>query len=141
MTTKANPLRRGASRAAVSDNIKKLMHEGYPQKQAVAIALKKSREGRARYTSNPSQPVHDDVDFAVDDAAGVERIFKTFPEACAFAVGLAVSGKEDVYLDILVWSEEGAAALSGDDGVERWDPEASVFERLQIKVDSLGRVE
>lgn len=35
-----NPLRRGSSRAVVSANIAKLRHEGYPQKQAVAIALK-----------------------------------------------------------------------------------------------------
>jgi hypothetical protein len=38
-----NPLRRGRSRAVVSGNIRELMHAGYPQKQAVAIALKKSR--------------------------------------------------------------------------------------------------
>jgi len=40
---KTNPLRKGKSRKVVSANIRKLRHEGYPQKQAVAIALKKSR--------------------------------------------------------------------------------------------------
>lgn len=34
------PLKKGSSRAVVSSNISKLRHEGYPQKQSVAIALK-----------------------------------------------------------------------------------------------------
>lgn len=38
------PLKEGESREAVSQNIKKLVEEGYPQKQAVAIALNKSRD-------------------------------------------------------------------------------------------------
>jgi hypothetical protein len=37
-----NPLRRGKSREIVSSNIRELMHSGRPQKQAVAIALKKA---------------------------------------------------------------------------------------------------
>ena len=40
------PLREGNSDQAVSDNIKKLMEEGYPRKQAVAIALSKKREAK-----------------------------------------------------------------------------------------------
>lgn len=40
------PLRRGKSNAVVSHNIRLLRHEGYPQKQSVAIALKKA--GRSR---------------------------------------------------------------------------------------------
>jgi len=48
------PLRRGSSNGVVSANIRKLRHEGYPQKQAVAIALKKA--GRSYNQENPIPP-------------------------------------------------------------------------------------
>jgi len=38
------PLRRGSSRATVIFNIKKLISEGYSQKQATAIALSNARK-------------------------------------------------------------------------------------------------
>lgn len=40
------PLKKGKSKKAVSSNVKKLMHEGYGQKQAVAISL--SAAGKSR---------------------------------------------------------------------------------------------
>jgi len=84
---------------------------------------------------------HQGVEYAVDDAAGKERTFKTFDDAAGFAVALAASGRA-VNLDILVYSEEGARQLGGDGAVEQYreDPDASVFERLEIKVNSVGRV-
>ncbi len=45
------PLKKGRSRKVISENIKKEMHEGKPQKQAVAIALdtaRRSTKGRGK---------------------------------------------------------------------------------------------
>jgi hypothetical protein len=40
------PLKRGSSKKTVSANISRLVHEGRPHKQAIAIALRKS--GKAK---------------------------------------------------------------------------------------------
>jgi len=55
---------------------------------------------------------------------------------------VAISGRPRVNLDVLVWNEEGAEWYGGDDAVERYreDPEASVFERFEIKVNPVGMV-
>lgn len=84
---------------------------------------------------------HPDVEYAVDDWQGKERIFKTFDEGAAFAMQIAISRGEAV-LDVLIWSEEGAEWYGGDDAVEQYneDPEASVFERFEIRVNAVGRV-
>ena len=41
---RSNPLIKGYSNTSISKNISQLMHEGYPQKQAVAIALSTARK-------------------------------------------------------------------------------------------------
>lgn len=42
------PLKKGSSNKTVSSNIRELRHSGYPQKQAVAIALSTARKGKKR---------------------------------------------------------------------------------------------
>jgi hypothetical protein len=84
---------------------------------------------------------HKDVEYAVEDGSGKERIFKTFDEAAAFALGMAVSrGEAD--LDVLIHSTWGAKFYGGEDAVAQYkeDPEASVFERFNITVNNAGRV-
>ena len=91
---------------------------------------------------NARARTHRDVEFAVDDASGNERIFKSYDEAAGFATGLSVSTGTRVHLDVLVSSRAGATWWGGDDAAETYDedPEASVFERLLIQASSQGRV-
>lgn len=42
------PLKRGKSKAAVSANIEELVEAGYPQKQAVAIAMNKAGKSKKK---------------------------------------------------------------------------------------------
>lgn len=42
------PLKKSSSKKAVGSNIRKMMREGYPQKQAVAAALSTQRRARRK---------------------------------------------------------------------------------------------
>ena len=85
---------------------------------------------------------HPQVEYAVEDGGGKECIFKTFDEAAGFAIAIALSGRENVNLDVLIFNKSGAKFYGGDDAVEQYneDPEASVFERFEISANAVGRV-
>lgn len=56
------PLKSGKSRKVVSGNIEELVNSGRPQKQAVAIALKKA--GKSKYMHSPDRFTPDAVNAA-----------------------------------------------------------------------------
>jgi len=84
---------------------------------------------------------HKDVNFEVTSPNRSSASYKTFAEAASQAL-MAAASSGSATLDIIVWSASGARWLGGDDAVERYreDPDASVFERYQIKVNAQGRI-
>lgn len=48
------PLKKGTSRKDISDNIRTEIHEGKPQKQAIAIALNTARKSGAKIPKKKS---------------------------------------------------------------------------------------
>lgn len=56
------PLKKGSSEETISENISQLMDEGYPQKQAIAIALRES--GQSKYDSEEEK---DEESFSCHD--------------------------------------------------------------------------
>ena len=48
------PLARGSSSKTISKNIRRLRADGYPQKQAVAVAMRKAGKSRRRGRRNPT---------------------------------------------------------------------------------------
>lgn len=49
------PLLKGSSQKVISANIRRLRHEGYPAKQAAAIAYDKAGRSRAKKRAKPKR--------------------------------------------------------------------------------------
>jgi hypothetical protein len=83
---------------------------------------------------------HPQVEFEVSMGERTKNV-KTFAEASELALHWALSGRQTV-IDILVFSESGARWLGGDDAVEQYreDPDASVFERIEVRAHTMGRI-
>jgi hypothetical protein len=93
-------------------------------------------------TERRGAPKHDDVQYAVSSKHDMsELVYDTFDEAAADAVEKAISLGES-YLDVLVYSVEGAWFLGDNAAVDQYneDREASVFERIELKANVVGRV-
>jgi hypothetical protein len=86
--------------------------------------------------------IHKDLEFHVDRPDGTTLITRRFDEAAALALVLAVSHGKAVNLDVIAWSRAAARAYAGDEGAESYDedPEASVFERVEVTANYVGRV-
>lgn len=84
---------------------------------------------------------HKDVEYHVEASGGKAQIFKKYSEAATFAFTIATS-RGEANLDVIIYSKAGARFYGGDDAVEQYeeDPEASVFERFELKVNNIGRV-
>lgn len=86
---------------------------------------------------------HKDVEFAVNDAKGNEKIFKNFEDACAWAVRISLAhGGEKLSVDVLIHSISGARWWGGDYAASEYkaDPDASVSDRVVISAEGTGRV-
>lgn len=84
---------------------------------------------------------HKDVEYHVEASGSRVQVFKLYSEAATFAFTVA-SSRGYANLDVVIWSKAGARFYGGDDAVEQYeeDPEVSVFDRFEIKVNNVGRV-
>ena len=82
------------------------------------------------------------LEFHVDRPDGTTAIETKFDKAAGLAISISCSNGEPVNIDVVAWSRSAARAWSGDDGVESYDddPEASVFDRIVVRAESIGRI-
>lgn len=102
----------------------------------MATAKRRTRSA-ARNPSKGRAKTHKDVTFEL-----ALNTYKRFDEAAGMAVARAASTGRGIYIDVVVLSESGARWYGGDYGVEQYreDPDASVFERIEVRADSKGRI-
>lgn len=85
---------------------------------------------------------HTDVEFEVIDRDGKAVYLKTLDEAALYAFYDALQSGKHTGIYVLIHSEAGARWYGGDSAVEQYrsDPEASVFEKLNVRVASEGMI-
>lgn len=85
---------------------------------------------------------HKDVEFQIELLNGDQKYFNSFDEAAGLAIAIAGSTGSTVNIDVIVVSKAGARWWGGDYAVEEYefDEDASVFERIEVKANSLGRI-
>lgn len=76
------------------------------------------------------------------DLHGSTRIFDSFEKAVETAAIHSIGEGHPVNVDVVAQTERAARAFGGEAGVEsyREDPDASVFHRITIQAEDLGRV-
>lgn len=89
-----------------------------------------------------AKTTHKDLEFAVTDAGGQQKTFKHVKDAILLAANVSMMTERPCHVDVLTWSRGAARHWAGDEGAESYDddPDASVFERLEIQFKSLGKV-
>lgn len=79
------PMKSGTSEEVISDNISKLMDEGYPQKQAIAMALRsagKSKPDMAEGTDHDDDGDIDSDDWKLARDAAIKKEMSDDPDYC-----------------------------------------------------------
>ena len=86
--------------------------------------------------------VHKDVEFAVNNQAGEQQVFKSFEDAVVAAVAISLGSGKGVNLDVLCWTKAGfrAAVNAGLVTDDSYDPDASVTQRFVIKATDQGKI-
>lgn len=91
----------------------------------------------------PRRPHHEDLEFHVSAGESKTRVHDNWKDAVADAAQMSASrGGELAVVDVVAWSRTAAALWAGSHGVELYDedPEASVFERFEVRARSVGRI-
>jgi hypothetical protein len=85
---------------------------------------------------------HDDVDFEVATPGLVPLRTSHWDDAMQMAITQSISRGQTSTIDVIIYGRRGALWWGGDDAVEQYleDPEASVFERIEVEARSLGRI-
>lgn len=83
-----------------------------------------------------------DVEFEVSSGERTQ-VTSDWKEACRWAVQFSAHrGGEMAVIDVLTHSRAGAGMWAGSHGRELYDedPDASVFERFEVRARSVGRI-